>query len=99
MLNKVNSLAKHKLKDESIYESFPRSKKSILEVLFLKSIQVGMREISLDDDKIKSLTTYDTSGLYTDPSYQHNHNQGLKNIRTSWIKKIEMGFWNALKKN
>ena len=45
-----------------------------------------MREISLDDDKIKSLTTYDTSGPYTDPSYKHNHNQGLKNIRTSWIE-------------
>ena len=57
-----------------------------------------MREISLDDDKIKSLTTYDTSGLYTDPSYKHNHNQGLKNIRTSGLK-IEMEFWNALKKN
>ena len=67
MLNKVNSLAKHKLKDKSIYESFPRSKKIYTKGSIFKSIQVGMREISLDDDKIKSLTTYDTSGLYTDP--------------------------------
>ena len=51
---------------KSIYESFPRSKK--IYTRGSKSIQVGMREISLDDDKIKSLTTYDTSGLYTDPS-------------------------------
>ena len=57
MLNKVNSLAKHKLKDESIYESFPRSKKIYTKGSIFKSIQVGMREISLDDDKIKSNTS------------------------------------------
>ena len=86
MLNKVNALAKQKLKDDSIYESFPRSKKIYTKGSIFKSIKVGMREISLDDDEIKSLTTYDTSGLYTDPSYKHNHHQGLKDIRTSWIE-------------
>ena len=52
MLHKVNSLAKHKLKDKSIYESFPRSKKFILKASIFKSIQVGMREISLDMMKL-----------------------------------------------
>ena len=48
-----------------------------------------MREISLDDNEIKSIVTYDTSGLYTCPKYKHNYNNGLKEIRRSWIKKRE----------
>ena len=48
-----------------------------------------MREISLDDKEIKSIITYDTSGLYTDPKYEHNYDNGLKEIRRTWIKKRE----------
>ena len=48
-----------------------------------------MREISLDDNEVKSNTTYDTSGLYTDPKYKHNYDNGLQEIRKPWIKKRE----------
>ena len=61
MLNKVNSLAKHKLKDKSIYESFPRSKKIYTKGSIFKSIQVGMREISLDDDNFSIGTKFFSS--------------------------------------
>ena len=48
-----------------------------------------MREISLDDNEIKSITTYDTSGLYTDPNYDHSYDNGLKEIRNLWLKRRE----------
>ena len=48
-----------------------------------------MREISLDDPDIKSITTYDTSGLYTDSNYNHSYENGLKSIREEWLKNRE----------
>ena len=88
MLDKVKqSHQKNKIKDESLNKSFPRSKKIYTKGKIFSSVNVGMREISLDDNEIKSITTYDTSGLYTDPKYEHNYDNGLKEIRRSWIKK------------
>ena len=90
MLDKVKqSHQKNKIKDEPLNKSFPRSKKIYTKGLIFPSVNVGMREISLDDNDIKSITTYDTSGLYTDPKYEHNYDNGLKEIRKSWIKKRE----------
>ena len=90
MLDKVKqSHQKKRIKDESLNKSFPRSKKIYTKGKIFSSVNVGMREISLDDNDIKSITTYDTSGLYTDPKYEHNYDSGLKEIRKSWIKKRE----------
>ena len=66
---------------------FPRSKKIYTKGKIFSSVNVGMREISLDDNEVKSITTYDTSGLYTDPKYKHNYDNGLQEIRKTWIKK------------
>ena len=90
MLDKVKqSHQKNKIKDGSLDKSFPRSKKVYTKSTVFSSVNVGMREISLDDNEIKSIITYDTSGLYTDPKYEHNYDNGLKEIRKSWIKKRE----------
>ncbi len=82
MLDKVKqSNHKNTIKDGSLNKSFPRSKKIYTKGKIFSSVNVGMREISLDDNEIKSITTYDTSGLYTDPKYEHNYDNGLQEIR------------------
>ena len=55
-------------------------------------IRVPMREIALTDtptglggEKNVPLMVYDTSGVYTDPSVEIDLNQGLPNVRESWI--------------
>ena len=88
MLDKVKQpYQKKKIKDDPLNESFPRSKKVYSKGAIFSSVNVGMREISTDDKEIKSIITYDTSGLYTDPKYEHNYDNGLKEIRSSWIKR------------
>ena len=88
MLDKVKQPnQKKKIKGEPLNKSFPRSKKIYKSGTIFSSVNVGMREISLDDKEIKSIVTYDTSGLYTDPKYEHNYDNGLKEIRRSWLKK------------
>ena len=90
MLDKVKQPnQKKKIKGEPLNKSFPRSKKIYKSGTIFSSVNVGMREISLDDKEIKSIVTYDTSGLYTDPKYEHKYDNGLKEIRRSWIKKRE----------
>ncbi|MFD2036559.1 phosphomethylpyrimidine synthase ThiC [Belliella marina] len=73
---------------------FPASKKVYLDGE-LHAIRVPMREISLHDTQphIKGLpatknpavTVYDTSGPYTDPSYQVNLEKGLPRNFEKWI--------------
>ena len=73
---------------------FPASKKVYLDGE-LHAIKVPMREISLHDTQphIKGLpatknpavTVYDTSGPYTDPSYQVNLDKGLPRNFEKWI--------------
>ncbi len=90
MLDKVKQThPKKRIKDDSITGGFPKSKKIYTKGTIFSSVKVGMREISLDDKEIKSIITYDTSGLYTDPKYEHNYDNGLKEIRRAWIKKRE----------
>ena len=90
MLDKVKqSHQKNKIKDEPLSKSFPRSKKIYTKGTIFSSVNVGMRKISLDDSDVRSITTYDTSGLYTDPKYKHNYDNGLKEIRRPWIRKRE----------
>ena len=55
----------------------------------LHPIRVGMRRISLSDKEEKaptSIAVYDTSGIYTDPTVQHDVKQGLPPTRLQWIK-------------
>ena len=44
-----------------------------------------MREITLEDQDIKNLIVYDTSGFYSDHNYNHSYEKGLKSIRSSWL--------------
>ena len=44
-----------------------------------------MREITLEDQDIKNLIVYDTSGFYSDQNYNHSYEKGLKSIRSGWL--------------
>ena len=48
-----------------------------------------MREITLEDQDIKNLIVYDTSGSYSDQNYDHSYEKGLKSIRSGWLSKRE----------
>ena len=65
--------------------SFPNSKKIYIESDKFKGLKVGMREISLSDNEIKSLVVYDTSGSYSDPNIKHSYETGLNQLRRSWV--------------
>jgi phosphomethylpyrimidine synthase len=74
-------------------DPFPKSQK-IYVPGSLHNIRVAMREISLHDSQEKlggkreknpSVTVYDTSGPYTDPTVVTNVRQGLDPLRRSWI--------------
>ncbi len=73
---------------------FPNSKKIYVSGQIHKQLKVAMREISLTDTKDsltgkktqnESVTVYDTSGPYTDPSKEINIHEGLEKHRESWI--------------
>ncbi|WP_100398675.1 phosphomethylpyrimidine synthase ThiC [Bacillus sp. FJAT-44742] len=75
----------------SIMSSFTGSKKVYIQGS-RKDIQVPMREIGLSpttgavgEEKNKPVRVYDTSGPYTDPSYQADVTAGLTPIRHKWI--------------
>ena len=69
----------------SFKTSFPNSKKIYIESDRFKDLKVGMREISLSDNEIKSLVVYDTSGSYSDPNIKHSYETGLNQLRRSWV--------------
>ena len=69
----------------SFKTSFPNSKKIYIESDKFKGLKVGMREISLSDNEIKSLVVYDTSGSYSDPNIKHSYETGLNQLRRSWV--------------
>lgn len=75
--------------------SYPGSKKIYVPGK-LHKIQVAMREISVSPTKTKtfgveeltpnpSVTVYDTSGPYTDPTYHIDITKGLPRLREEWI--------------
>ena len=74
-------------KSISNFKSLPKSNKVYFHSKYFKSVKVGMREITLEDKEIKNLIVYDTSGCYSDKNYNHSYEKGLKNIRSSWLKK------------
>ncbi len=82
-------------KDIITREPFPNSRKVYVKGK-LPGVTVGMREIKLNDTKLKfnpsapvekndPVTVYDTSGPYTDPDMNIDVRKGLPKIRASWI--------------
>lgn len=76
-------------------DPFPASKKVYVKGE-IHDIKVAMREIELNDTKLKfnpsapieknpSVTVYDTSGPYTDPSVDIDVKKGLPKLREKWI--------------
>ena len=78
-------------------DEFPASKKVYVPGEIYKDIKVAMREISQHDSKPMfgseddtptpnpSVTVYDTSGPYTDPSIEIDVRKGIPRIREQWI--------------
>lgn len=78
--------------------SYPGSEKIYVDGEIFPDIRVGMRRVNLyptvkieDGRRVEYLnspvTLYDTSGVYTDPSYKVDLNVGLPRIREKWIEK------------
>ncbi|MCL4319112.1 MAG: phosphomethylpyrimidine synthase ThiC [Firmicutes bacterium] len=65
------------------YEAFPGSRKVYLSGSH-SDIRVPMRQIELSNGQ--TFHVYDTSGPYTDPSYEADVEQGLPHLRESWIR-------------
>ncbi|MGX5200770.1 phosphomethylpyrimidine synthase ThiC [Aliikangiella sp. IMCC44632] len=61
----------------------PASEKTYLVTPVFKA-EVAMRKINLSD--ATSVTVYDTSGPYTDPSCEIDVHKGLADIRSKWIQ-------------
>ena len=73
--------------DKELSDPLPNSEKVYISGVKHKNLLVGMRKINIEDDSQKSLTVYDTSGFYTDSSYSHDLNKGLKKVRDIWLNK------------
>ena len=87
MLKKVSNHKFNSKKNNDFFDNhFPRSKKVYITNDKNPEIKVGMREISLDDNEIKSIIVYDTSGEYSNPEKNHDYDCGLDKIRENWIK-------------
>ena len=71
MLKKINKpqISQTNNKNLSDFKKLPKSKKVYIQSNTFKDVQVGMREISLEDKEIKDLIVYDTSGYYSDQGY------------------------------
>ena len=86
MLKKLNKENKKSIsKSLSNFKKLPKSKKVYFQSKRFKHVNVGMREITLEDQDIKNLIVYDTSGFYSDQNYNHNYERGLKSVRSKWL--------------
>lgn len=86
-----------KIPSESVItrDPFPKSKKIYVKGQ-IHDIEVAMREIELNDTKLKfnpsapveknpPVTVYDTSGPYTDPNVEIDVRKGLPELRKQWV--------------
>jgi len=87
-----NHLSESATVDEAAVKPLPNSRK-IYVVGDRPDIQVPMREISQTPTRTEkgieenpSITVYDTSGPYTDPSVEIDIRKGLPPLRAEWIK-------------
>ena len=86
MLKKLNKENNKNISDSlSKFKKLPKSKKVYFKSDRFKDVNVGMREITLEDQDIKNLIVYDTSGFYSDQNYNHSYEKGLKSIRSGWL--------------
>ncbi|KAF1025207.1 MAG: Phosphomethylpyrimidine synthase [Acinetobacter bereziniae] len=90
-LSPVDQLAQHEQEAKDLTRILPASKKVYIQGS-RPDIQVPMREIELTDtptglggEKNPPIMVYDTSGVYTDPNVDIDLNQGLPNVRETWI--------------
>lgn len=78
--------------------SYPGSEKIYVKGEIHPDIKVGMRKVNLyptvkieDGKRVEypnaPVTLYDTSGVYTDPSYKVDLNSGVPRLREEWIEK------------
>lgn len=88
MIEKKDKAANH---SSITREPFPNSSKVYLEG-HLHKVKVAMRSVSQDSTTEsgsvrvnQALTVYDTSGPYTDPSFEIDLNRGLNALRQNWI--------------
>ncbi len=90
MLKKIKNKPKSP-KDQNIskFKVLPKSEKIYSNGKIFKNLRVGMREISLEDNEIKNLVVYDTSGYYSDKNYLHDFEKGLVKVRKDWLKNRE----------
>ena len=90
MLKKIKNKPKS-AKDQNIskFKVLPKSEKIYSNGEIFKNLRVGMREISLEDNEIKNLVVYDTSGYYSDKNYLHDFEKGLVKVRKDWLKNRE----------
>ena len=68
-------------------EPLPASTKVYVESESMNEVQVPMRKIDLTDGS--SVTVYDTSGPYTDPTAEIDVYQGLTDVRSKWVESRE----------
>lgn len=68
----------------TVNNSYPQSKKIYVSGKIYPEIQVGMREISIDDSSTPIVPVYDTSGPYGDENAKIDVTKGIAKIRTAW---------------
>ncbi|OEF27184.1 phosphomethylpyrimidine synthase ThiC [Vibrio rumoiensis] len=94
---KQNRMEAKKFIDSLSVQPYPNSEKVYIEGS-RPDLKVPMRQISLADSLIggskenpilepnEPIQVYDTSGVYTDPSYEINLYEGLPKLRNQWIE-------------
>lgn len=66
-------------------KQFPNSKKTYVSSEKYEDVQVGFREISIDNNQ-KDFRVYDTSGPYSDPANEVDIRKGLPKLKEKWIQ-------------
>ena len=91
-LSNADLSAQHEQDAQDLTRILPASSKVYLQGS-RPDIQVPMREIALSDtptglggEHNPPIMVYDTSGVYTDPNFKIDLNQGLPNVREAWIE-------------
>ncbi|MFZ8865097.1 MAG: phosphomethylpyrimidine synthase ThiC [Rickettsiales bacterium] len=68
-------------------KQFPNSKKHYVESKNFPDVQVAIRQVAIDQKEApRNFNLYDTSGPYTDTDAKIDIREGIKPIRTKWIK-------------
>ena len=74
--------------------NFPNSNKVFKSSSVFK-LDVPFREISINNPENKTFIAYDTSGVYSDPSFSHNSREGISQIRKDWISNRDVTLFDT----